>query len=85
MVPNYIIPSEYEMLELLSKNTGVAVVWNINAKNLLVENRLQLLWDSNQMPSTEVFLLSGKKENITTIFENIEAELKKVLEWLFLV
>ena len=79
MVPNYIIPSEYEMLELLSKNTGVAVVWNINAKNFLVENRLQLLWDSNQMPSTEVFLLSGKKENITAIFENIEAELKKVL------
>jgi DNA-binding transcriptional LysR family regulator len=79
MVSNYIIPSEYEMLELLSKNTGVAVVWNINAKNLLAENKLQLLWDSNQMPSTEVFLLSGKKENITTIFENIEAELKKVL------
>ena len=78
MVPNYIIPSEYEMLELLSKNTGVAVVWNINAKNFLVENRLQLLWDSNQMPSTEVFLLSGKKENITAIFGNIEAELKKV-------
>ena len=80
MVPNYIIPSEYEMLELLSKNTGVAVVWNINAKNLLVENRLQLLWDSNQMPSTEVFLLSRKKENITAFFENIEAQLKKVLE-----
>ena len=80
MVPNYIIPSEYEMLELLSKNTGVAVVWNINAKDLLVENRLQLLWDSNQMPSTEVFLLSRKKENITAFFENIEAQLKKVLE-----
>ena len=80
MVPNYIIPSEYEMLELLSKNTGVAVVWNINAKNLLAENSIQLLWDSNQMPSTEVFLLSGKKENITAIFVNIEAELKKVLE-----
>ena len=79
MVPNYIIPSEYEMLQLLSKNTGVAVVWNINAKNLLAENSLQLLWNSNQMPSTEVFLLSGKKENITAIFENIEAELKKVL------
>ena len=80
MVPNYIIPSEYEMLELLSKNTGVAVVWNINAKNLLVKNRLQLLWDSNQMPGTEVFLLSRKKENITAFFENIEAQLKKVLE-----
>jgi DNA-binding transcriptional LysR family regulator len=80
MVPNYIIPSEYEMLELLSKNTGVAVVWNINAKDLLTEKKIQLLWDSNQMPSTEVFLLSGKKENITAIFENIEAELKKVLQ-----
>lgn len=80
MVPNYIIPSEYEMLELLSKNTGVAVVWNINAKELLAEKKIQLLWDFNQMPGTEVFLLSGKKENITAIFENIEAELKKVLE-----
>ena len=80
MVPNYIIPSEYEMLELLSKNTGVAVTWNRNAKDLLVDKRIQLLWDSKQMPTTEVFLLSGKKENITAIFENIEAELKKVLE-----
>jgi DNA-binding transcriptional LysR family regulator len=80
MVPNYIIPSEYEMLELLSKNTGVAVVWNSNAKDLLAEKKIQLLWDSRQMPSTEVFLLSGKKENITAIFEKIEAELKKVLQ-----
>ena len=80
MVPNYIIPSEYEMLELLSKNTGVAIVWNSNAKDLLAEKKIQLLWDSNQMPGTEVFLLSRKKENITAFFENIEAELKKVLE-----
>ena len=80
MVPTYIIPSEYEMLELLSKNTGVAVVWNSNAKDLLAEKKIQLLWDSNQMPGTEVFLLSRKKENITAFFENIEAELKKVLQ-----
>ena len=80
MVPNYIIPSEYEMLELLSKNKGVAVVWDINAKELLAEKKIQLLWDSNQMPGTEVFLLSRKKENITASFENIEAQLKKVLE-----
>ena len=79
MFPNYIIPSEYEMLELLSKNTGIAVVWNINAKNFLAEKKIQLLWDSNEMPSTEVFLLSGKKENKIEFFENIEVELKKVL------
>ncbi|HEX9152929.1 MAG TPA: LysR family transcriptional regulator [Flavobacterium sp.] len=80
MVPNYIIPSEYEMLEILSKNKGIGVVWNINTKVFIEEKRVQLLWNSKQMPSTEVFLLSGKNDNLSTIFENIETELKKVLE-----
>ena len=52
MIPNYIIPSEYEMLEIISKNTGVAVVWDINAKNLIIENKIKLLWDSKLMPRT---------------------------------
>jgi DNA-binding transcriptional LysR family regulator len=79
MVPNYIIPSEYEMIEMLSKNTGIAVVWNINAKNFIEEKRIQLLWNSKQMPSTDVFLLSGKNDNLSAIFEKIELELKRVL------
>jgi len=79
MIPNYIIPSEYEMIEMLSKNTGIAVVWNINAKNFIEEKRIQLLWDSKQMPSTAVFLLSGKNDNLSAIFEKIELELKSVL------
>ncbi|MFV5696836.1 LysR family transcriptional regulator [Flavobacterium sp. ZT3R17] len=80
MVPNYIIPSEYEMLEILSRNTGIGVVWDINAKNFIAEKRAQLLWNSKQMPTTEVFLLSGKNENLSAIFENIQAELKSVLK-----
>jgi hypothetical protein len=80
MIPNYIIPSEYEMLEIISKNTGIGVVWDINAKTLLAENKIQLLWNTKQMPSTEVFVLSGKNENLSTIFENILQELKRVLE-----
>ena len=79
MIPNYIIPSEYEMLEIISKNTGVGVVWDINAKRLLAENKIQLLWNSKQMPSTEVFVLSGKNENLSTIFQNIQQELKRIL------
>ncbi|MBF2707365.1 LysR family transcriptional regulator [Flavobacterium soyangense] len=79
MVPNYIIPSEYEMLEILSKNNGIAVVWNINAKDLLKEKKVQLIWDCKQMPSTDVFLLSGKKVDISAIFEKIEQELKIIL------
>ncbi len=79
MIPNYIIPSEYEMLEILSENTGVAVVWNINARDFISQNKVQLLWNSKQMPITEVFLLSGKNDNLNAIFEKIELELKTVL------
>jgi hypothetical protein len=61
MVPNYIIPSEYEMIEIISKNTGIAVVWDCNAKNLIEENKIQLLWNSKQMPSTEVFYYPVKR------------------------
>jgi hypothetical protein len=52
MVPNYIIPSEYEMLEVLSRYEGVAVTWDLNAKQFIAKNRLQLIW-TNTMPATQ--------------------------------
>jgi DNA-binding transcriptional LysR family regulator len=79
IVANYIIPSEYEMLEILSKNIGVAVTWNINAKKMIEEKELQLIWNSKEMPSTEVFLLSGKNNNLSSVFQDIMTELKGVL------
>ena len=79
MVANYIIPSEYEMLEILSNNSGVAVTWDINSKNFIQENKLQLIWDSEAMPAIEVFLLSGKNDNLNALFQDIETELKIVL------
>jgi DNA-binding transcriptional LysR family regulator len=79
IVANYIIPSEYEMLEILSKNNGVAVTWNSNAKNLIQENKLQLIWNSKEMPTNEVFLLSVKNDNLYAIFQDIETELKEIL------
>ena len=79
MVPNYIIPSEYEMLKILSGNNGIAVVWDINARSFIRDEEIQLLWGSKQMPNTEVFLLSGKNDNISAVFEKIEMELKDIL------
>ncbi len=79
MIPNYIVPSEYEMLGALSKNTGVAIVWDVNAKHFLEDKTIQLLWDSAQMPSTDVFLLSGKNDNFSTAFQEIEAVLTTLL------
>jgi hypothetical protein len=37
------------------------------------------LWKSTQMPSTDVFLLSGKNDNLSAIFQDMEMELKGVL------
>ncbi|CAM3946028.1 LysR family transcriptional regulator [Flavobacterium weaverense] len=80
MVPNYIIPSENEMIEILSRNLGVAVVWDINAKKFIGDRKIKLLWNSKEMPSSEVFLLSAKNENLNTIFEKIELELISALD-----
>ena len=79
MVPNYIIPSEYEMLEVLSRNKGVAVTWDVNAKNFIKENKLQLVWESTMMPATAVYLLSAKNTNFNTTIQEVEAELTVVL------
>jgi DNA-binding transcriptional LysR family regulator len=80
MIPNYIIPSEYEMINILAENTGIAVVWDVNAQPFVRDKKIQLLWDSKLMPSTEVFLLSSKNDNLIAIFEKIESELKDTLK-----
>jgi hypothetical protein len=38
-----------------------------------------MIWNSKEMPSTDVFLLSGKNNNLSAIFQDIEMELKGVL------
>ncbi|OUL62170.1 LysR family transcriptional regulator [Flavobacterium sp. AJR] len=83
MVPNYIIPNESEMLRVLSKNSGIGITWNCNAKELIEEGKLQLLWDSKEMPSIDVFLLSGKNSNLSPIFEIIATELKLFFSKIF--
>lgn len=79
MVPNYIIPSEFEMLEILSKNSGLAITWNCNAGSFIKENKLKLLWKNDQMPDKEVFLITAKNNNLNSFFDVISNELKEVL------
>nr|WP_199001097.1 LysR family transcriptional regulator [Flavobacterium sp. ASV13] len=76
MVPNYIIPSEYEMLEMLSKNSGIAITWNCNARKFVKENKLQLLWNSFHVPEVEVYLLARKNNGSKTLFDKIVSELQ---------
>lgn len=76
LVANYIIPSEYEMLNTLSKNSGLAVIWDINAKEFIENKSIQLLWDSPKMPKTSVFLLSRKNDTLNSILDDVLAEMK---------
>ena len=76
LVPNYIIPSESEMLEMLSRNSGVAVTWNCNARKYIKENKLQLLWNSYNVPEEFVYLLAAKNNNVNSFFDVISKELK---------
>ncbi|OXA81186.1 DNA-binding transcriptional regulator, LysR family [Flavobacterium aquidurense] len=76
IVPNYIIPSESEMLEMLSRNTGIAITWNCNSRKYIKENKLQLLWNSFHVPEEYVYLLSAKNNNLNSLFDTISKELK---------
>ena len=79
IVSNYIIPSESEMLNTLAENSGVAVVWDINAKQLLQENKIQLVWNTSKMPTTEVYLLARKNDTLNSILEEVKEELRSLI------
>lgn len=79
IVANYIIPSENEMIEILTQNTGVSIVWDCNAKKKIQNKELQLVWDSPKMPETPIFLLHGKKDNLSEIAQEMAVVLKEVL------
>jgi hypothetical protein len=82
MIPNFIIPSEYEMLDALSKNAGVAVVGIVMLSHLF-KIKLKIVWDSKQMPYGS-FSIIGQNDNLTSAFQEIEAEVKIVLGDYFL-
>jgi hypothetical protein len=75
MIPNFIIPSEYEMLDALSKNAGVAVVWIVMLSHLF---KIKLKIDRASKCHIRKFFIIGQNDNLTS-FQEIEAEVKIVL------
>lgn len=76
LISNYIIPSENELLTALSRNTGLAIVWNINAKTFINEGNIQMLWDSPKMPSTSVYMLSRKNDALNSVLHEVLNKMK---------
>ena len=79
IISNYTIPSESEMLMTLAQNTGVSVVWDINAKGLLAKKEIQLIWNSEKMPSTDLYLLARKNDTLNSILEDVKNELRSLI------
>ena len=83
-----ILASENEMLEMLSKNSGIAITWNCNARKYVKENKLQLIWNSFHMPEEYVYLLTAKdidysiknKNNLTAQEECFDDAIKLFLD-----
>mgnify|MGYP003585098969 FL=1 len=67
------------MIAILAQNTGISVVWDCNVASKIQDKELQLVWDSPKMPTTPLFLLSGKNDNLTAIAQEIVAVVKEVL------
>ena len=81
LISNYIIPSENELLTVLSRNTGLAIVWDINAKDFIEKGNIQLLWDSPKMPTTSLYVLSRKNDSLNSILDEFLEELKLFLNF----
>jgi DNA-binding transcriptional LysR family regulator len=76
MVSNYIIPSETEMLATLIENSGISIVWDINAKKYIKTGKIQLVWNSSKMPPTEIYLLARKNDTLNSILEEVKQEIR---------
>lgn len=75
---NYIIPNEFEMLQAVSENSGISITYDCNAKKMIQNKKLQLLWNSENMPENDVFLLSGKNDSLQPAFEIIVSRLQTI-------
>ncbi|MBY0245587.1 MAG: LysR family transcriptional regulator [Sphingobacteriaceae bacterium] len=72
LMANYIIPNETEMMKTLSENSGVAIVWDYNAKPFIENQQLQLLWQTNKMPTQELFLMVRKNNHYDDILNQLK-------------
>ncbi|NLR91189.1 LysR family transcriptional regulator [Flammeovirga agarivorans] len=69
---NYIIPNEYFMLQELTEVEGVAVTLKHNAQEFLDQKQLQLIWEPNDYPIRDYYLIAHKKqEPFFTILKSI--------------
>lgn len=67
---NYVVPIEYFMLQELTKVQGVCVTLKENAKEFIANKSLKLIWQPDEYPLRDYYLVAHKKQN--TFFEMLK-------------
>ncbi|WP_044213139.1 LysR family transcriptional regulator [Flammeovirga sp. OC4] len=61
---NYIIPNEYFMLQEMTEIEGVAIALKENVQTFLEDQSLKLIWESEDYPDREYYLIAHKKQEV---------------------
>ncbi|MEM6806137.1 MAG: LysR family transcriptional regulator [Bacteroidota bacterium] len=59
---NFVVPNEYFMLQELTKSQGIAVSLKENAKAFIDKKSLKLIWQSDDYPMRNYYLIAHKKQ-----------------------
>lgn len=72
---NYVVPNEYFMLQELTKVEGICVALKANAEEFITNKSLKLIWQSDNYPLRDYYLIAHKKQN--DLFEMLKKLLIK--------
>ena len=59
---NYVVPNEYFMLQEVTKVEALCVALKESAKEFIDRGSLKLIWQSDDYPMRDYFLISHKKQ-----------------------
>lgn len=73
---NYIIPNEYFMLQEMTTIKGIGVALLENAKEFIHQGKLKLIWQSEDYPERNYYLIAHKKRS--AFFEMLRRKLMEL-------
>lgn len=72
---NYVVPNEYFMLQELTKVEAIGITLLENAKAFIDSKSLQLIWQSDDYPVRDYYLIAHKKQS--AFFDALKERLKR--------
>ena len=76
IVPNYVVPNEYEALVQQARGSGLSIAFNTAAKYLVDRGELQMC-ELKKVPYRKLYLIANKKKSKSEITDQILTILRK--------